>query len=57
MLSELEDEIKLEVNNKSMLISKIMDIEIHFFARMKSNFIEIPLFNREKLQKKQYEGP
>ena len=32
-MSALEDEIKVEVNNKSKLLSKILNIEIFFFAR------------------------
>ena len=32
LLSALEDEIKLEINNKSILLSKILAIEIWFFA-------------------------
>ena len=33
LLSALEDEIKREVYNKSILLSKILCIEIFFFAK------------------------
>jgi len=33
LLSALEDEIQREVNNKSVLLSKILAIEIYFFSK------------------------
>ena len=55
MLSALENEIKYEVNNKSKLLSKILNIEIFFFARNRDEVFNTKSLHYSHLEHKRVE--